>query len=632
MKKRLLSYLLMLVVFYGIAQQKQQDSVKTQNLQEVVITATKIPTEKKELGKIVYLINARTIEKNQGKSLPDLLNDAPGIEINGNYSTAGQNLGYYIRGGRNKQVTILIDGINVSDPSSFNNDFDLRQITLDQVEKIEIIKGAASTLYGTGAATGVINIILKKPNQKPANGSFVMDIGTNASHEHQNTNLSTLNTSVNVNGTLKKFNYLVSLSSSGSKGLSAAEDEDEDIVYEEDPFLRYNALVNIGYQVSDQLDFSVFSSYDEFTSHYDGFDFVTGKYADANNSLHSIQKRVGIRPTYTYKKGDIHLNAFYTQVDRNVDPTNDMYKGEAIGFDLYTTYVMDQQWSILTGVASQFQDMYQKTAFASIEEGSAKQHFVDPYVSINYFSKNGINLNAGIRTNIHSEYGSHLVYTINPSYTIEFKNKNSLKIFGSYSTAFIAPTLHEIFNKLPTLDALNPEKDKTLEGGFEWQFSNKFSMNVVYFYREETDKIGYDLTTFQTINDTGTFLARGFETEIQYSPYDKLAMNINYGYIDREESLLLKIPKHKVSLNVSYTINKSAQFSFQGKFVDATQDFGGIALPSYRVIDIFANHKLIADRCTLFASITNIFNEDFQEIAGFTTRGRNYKLGIKLNF
>ncbi|MCB0485190.1 MAG: TonB-dependent receptor [Flavobacteriaceae bacterium] len=630
MKKRLL-FLTVLLATATFAQQKEQDSIKVENLQEIIITATKIATEKKNLGKVVYQITPQMIEISKGKTILDLLNDVPGVEINGNYSTASQNLGYYIRGGRNKQVVVLIDGIPVSDPSSYNNDFDLRQLSIDQIEKIEVLKGATSTLYGTGATTGVINIILKKALNKGFAGSFNTHIGTNASQEHLNTNINEISSTLNLNGSVHKFDYLVSLNALQSKGLSAAEGVDKNISLREDPYVRYNSLIKLGYSPTKKLRIGVFGSYDEFTSHYDGYDYISGTYVDADNVLKSIQKRVGVTPKFTYEKGELTINGFYTQVDRNISPTSDIYKGEALGFDVFNNYKFTNSLQMLTGIASQYQDMYQKTAYSSIEEGSAKQHFYDPYVSLNYFSK-GLNVNVGTRINIHSEYGSHFVYNINPSYNIYFTDTTVLKILTSYSTAYITPTLQEIFNKLPSIGELNPERDKNIEAGFDLTLTDKLNFNAVYFYREEADKIGYDYTTYQSINDEGTFIAKGYEVSLQYKPINSLVFSANYSFIDREESLLLKIPKHKANMNVLYKINDRTNVSFNGKFVDATKDYGNLNLPSYRIVDAFFNRKVMNDRVTLFASVTNIFNEDFQEIAGFSTRGRNYRLGLQVNF
>ena len=631
MKKRLF-YLVLAVSTLPICAQQQKDSLSIEKLEEVIITATKIPTKKKNLGKIVYQISKEVITRNQGRSVVDLLNEVPGIEINGNFSTKGQNLGYYLRGGRNRQVAILIDGVNVNDPSSFNGDFDLRQIPLEQIESIEVLKGAASTLYGSGAATGVINIILKNANSKQFEGSFLTYFGTNNSQEDQGLDINELNSNFNFNGKLKKVDYLLSFNGAQSKGLSAAESDNHNISYQEDPFYRFNTLLKLGYNVKDNFRLGFFGVYDEFTSNYDQFDFISNSYVDANNSLKSVQKRIGFTPNFTYKKGELKLNAFYTIIDRNIDPSSDKFKGEAFGFDIFNNYNISKEFSILTGLTAQYQDMYQKTAYASIEEGSANQYFYDPYMSLNYYSDSGFNLNVGARLNMHNEYGNNMVYNINPSFNFKIFKDSNLKLLASYSTAFVAPTLQEIFNKLPSIDKLNPEYDITMEGGFEMYISPKFFFNTVYFYREETDKIGFDYVSYQTINDIGKFFARGVESEVIYSPLNTLSFTLNYAYIHRDKSLLLKIPQHKIGVKMVYKLNDKTQMSLHGKFVDKTSDFGGVELPSYRIVDAFMNHTLIDHRLTVFGSITNVLNENYQEIAGFSTRGRNYKLGVRLHF
>ena len=631
MIKRLF-YIVIFAANLSLGAQQLSDSISSENLNEVVITATKVPTKKKNLGKIVYQITPEDIERNQGRSVVDLLNEVPGLEVNGNYSTKGQNLGYYLRGGRNRQVAILIDGINVNDPSSFNGDFDLRQIPLDQVASIEVVKGAASTLYGTGAATGVINIMLKKATDKGFRGSFNTYLGTNNAQEDQQLNINELNTSININGTSNHFDYLISLVGNRSGGLSAAESKEENINFKEDPFNRLNTLIKVGYNVTNDFRLGVFGSYDEFNAAYDGYDFFTNSYVDAENTINSIQKRIGFTPKLKHKNGFITINAFYTNINREVEPSDDRFEGETYGFDIYSNYKFSNKLSLLSGLSVQYQDMYQRTAYSSIAEGSSEQRFYDPYVSLNYIGSKGFNLNVGTRLNIHDAYGNHMVYNVNPSFNIETGKFSYFKILGSFSTAFVSPTLQEIFNKLPTIDQLKPEKDFTIEAGLEWSISKAIQMNAVYFYREETNKIGYDFNTFQTINDEGTFIAKGIEVEGRYKPTKSISLNFNYGFIEREQSLLLKIPRHKASLDISYYVNENTQMTINGNFVDVTKDFGDISLPSYKLVDVFFNHKMINERLTVFVSVANIFNEDYQEIAGFSTRGRNYKVGLNLKF
>ncbi len=163
MKKQLIAIAMVVATgVSGFAQQTQIDSTETR-LDEVIVTASsKFELKRKDSGKPVIKITRADIEAQSAASVADLLNQYAGIEMNGSRSNAGQNLGYFIRGGNNRQVSFLIDGAQVSDASNIANDFDLRLIDINQIEEIEILKGAASTLYGANASTAVINIKLRK--------------------------------------------------------------------------------------------------------------------------------------------------------------------------------------------------------------------------------------------------------------------------------------------------------------------------------------------------------------------------------------------------------------------------------------------------------------------------------------
>ncbi|WP_438973605.1 TonB-dependent receptor plug domain-containing protein [Polaribacter sp.] len=632
MKKQFLIVSVLVCLIANTNVFSQQKNEEVESLNEVVITATKFATNKKNVGKIVYQISQKTIANSQGKTILDLLNDIPGVEINGNFSTKGQNLGYYIRGGRNRQVAILIDGVNVNDPSSFNGDFDLRQIDINQVEKIEVLKGASSTLYGTGAATGVINIILKQASKDRFSGSLNTSVGSNNSSENNNLSAEEYTTNFNFNGTLGKLNYLMALNANGSSGLSAAESTTSS-QFEEDNFARQNVLVKLNYAVNDNFKVGLLSSYDEFSTDFDGFDFDPVTFAsipaDRDNNLKSIQKRIGLNADYTYNNGMLKFRTFITDINRTETPSYNFFNGEVYGFDVYNNYAFSNAFSFLVGITSQYQDMIQRTSFSTIEEGAGKQHFYDPYLSLNFTSASGFNLNLGGRLNIHSEYGNNFVYNINPSYNFKIQ-EHPVKLFASYSTAFITPTLSEIFTKLPSINELLPEENVTIEGGFDFTLSDVLTINATYFQREETNKIGYDPATFQTINDLGNFSAKGFETEITYTFSKNLKLLANYTFIDRDENLLLKIPQNKFFIKGNYNLTKNTYTSLSYRWVDETKDFGNSILEAYSLFDFFINHSVLQNKVTFYGSVTNILNENFQEIAGFTARGRNYNLGIKI--
>ena len=207
----------MLCVSYA-QEAKQEDR---EELDEIVIDS-RFKIKKENSGKIVQKITPEVIEQNKGKTVVDLINRVAGIEINGNTSVFGQNLGYFVRGGRSNEVVILIDGVQVVNP--LQNSFDLRFIDLDQVESIEINKGASSTLYGSGAATAVIDIRMKKAKEGTFNGNIGTFLGTNQTVDGDDTG-SLYQANIGFNGSEDNFSYLVNFSSFSSQGISAAIDE-----------------------------------------------------------------------------------------------------------------------------------------------------------------------------------------------------------------------------------------------------------------------------------------------------------------------------------------------------------------------------------------------------------------------
>jgi len=188
-----------------------QETKKVEQLDSVFID-TKILMSRKNSGKIVISITSEELQRSSGKSVAEIINQVSGIEINGSRSNDGQNLGYFVRGGRNRQVIIMVDGVQLNDPSTISNDFDLRLLSASNIEKIEIIKGASSVLYGSGASTAVISITTKKVSEKNISASFITTIGTNRAADDTDNNLAAITNSVHASGTLQRFFYKLAFS------------------------------------------------------------------------------------------------------------------------------------------------------------------------------------------------------------------------------------------------------------------------------------------------------------------------------------------------------------------------------------------------------------------------------------
>jgi vitamin B12 transporter len=636
-KKSISLGVLALATFFSYAQ--KSDTLKINNLKVVVVSDTKFAQSKEKSGKIIEVITAQDLEAKKGQNLANVLSQVAGVEINGNQSFGGKNLGYYIRGGRNRQTAIYIDGVPVTDASGINLEYDLRLLSVDQIEKIEVMKGASSTLYGTGAATGVINITMKKSAIKDVSGNTYITMGTQNTSDTSKTSAQDFNQGFSVNGTIHKISYMTSLNSTETKGMSEAAGEN----FEEDMFSRVNVLQKIGFKANDQLSFEVFGNYDRIKNKFDNsFDGIIANADDLNNISLSEQFRIGFLPKYNYNKGEFAINAGASTINRKLNITNTWansideynYTGRTISVDAFNKYSFNNQLFIVVGTQYQYFDMTQKDAYTDVAREEAKFNLIDPYATLVYNSDFGFNLNIGSRFNTHSEYGNQVVYNLNPSFSFE---NLPLKIMTSYSTAFITPSLYQLYGPYGNSE-LTPEENATAELGFESQLlDKKLTINAVAFYRAEKNTIGF---ASNYINIDGTYNAKGIETSIRYILSERFNIGGNYTFTQVENQLNRLIPKHKGNVDLNYKYKKGT-FGMQYQFVDKRSDAyydsniwatQAVNLDSYQLVNSNISYELLPNRLYIFGAVTNLLNEDFQEVIGYNTRGRNYKIGLNFLF
>lgn len=624
---------------FGFTQQ-QTDSTQLEQLDEVVITDSKFNLKRENSGKVITKITQQELQHLQGKSVAEIINAAVGIEINGTKSNAGQNLAYYVRGGRNRQVLVLIDGIALTDPSQIANDYDLRLLNPDQVESIEILKGASSTLYGTGAATAVINIKLKKASKEVIRANFRSIFGTNQSQDDHNYTVADFRNSVSINGTIGAFNYLASFGNQFTDGLSAIEAGTES-----DAYNAINGNVNLGYTFSKQFKLNAYASFDKFKADFDD----ASTFSDANNNSISKQYRVGIAPEFSYNNGSITLNAAYNDVERIVESSYPAeYYATSWVADLFSRYNFNDKFYTVLGLNFQENAMesfvipFGSTNLQqSVDPETATFNIADPYVNVVYISDFGLNVNAGGRLNNHSAYGSHLVYSLNPSYRKSF-NFGYLKGMASYSTAYITPSLYQLFDPAYGNANLKPEENATIEVGIETSVKEKVTFSLVYFTRNETNFIDFvDMGNFvyQYDNVDEDFTASGLEFMANYSISNALKLNVNVTYTKVEEDLNLRIPEWKGNARLDYKLHETTFLSLAYQYNDDRRDayfnnttFASeeVILKSYSLLDLYISHTILENKLKLFANVSNILNEDYQELFGYSTRGRNVNIGFDL--
>lgn len=620
--------------------QKQADSTQVEKLDEVVITDSRFELKRENSGKVITKITQEDLQNLKGQSVAEIINNTVGIEINGVKSNAGQNLNYYVRGGRNRQVLVLIDGIALTDPSQIANDYDLRLLNVNQIESIEILKGASSTLYGSGAATAVININLKKAIKKPFEMNVQSIIGTNQNQEDNNYAVKDFNNSIMLNGTLDAFNYLASFGNQFTDGLSAVENGSES-----DAFNSYNGLLKLGYDFSDAFSLNAYGSFDKFKADFDdGFMFQ-----DADNQSISEQYRLGLSSNFNYNKGSLTLNAAYNNIIRTIESSfPSKFYADSYVVDVFNKYNFNDKFFAVIGINAQQNEMESylipfgaSQLEQSINPDQANFTIIDPYINAVYVSDFGLNVNAGLRVNNHSEYGSHVVYNINPSYRKDF-SFGYLKALASYSTAYITPSLYQLFEPTYGNAELEPEENETIEGGLELHIDKKATFSVVYFSRNETNFIDFvDIGNFafQYRNVSDKFTANGIEFTGNYNITKGLSLNANLTYTNVPDDLDLRIPELKINAKFNYKLGDATLFSLAYQFNDDRNDMvfnnttfenDTVILESYSLFDLYISHSLLNNKLTVFANLNNILNEDYQELFGYSTLGRNVSLGLNL--
>ena len=623
----------------------QSQNEQVEKLDEIVVTATKFNLKKENSGKVITKITQKQLKNNAGKTVIEILNTVAGIDVRGVNANASEPRSINIRGGRSRQVLVLIDGVPVTDQSAINQEFDLRLLTLSQIVSIEILKGASSTLYGSGAATAVINIVLKTASNDSVSGSFETSSGTNNTVNTSGSIFSDKNQNLSLNGTLGSLNYLGSFSITGVDGMSSSKSNSTSN-FENDRYYSKNGLLKLGYKMNEKLSINTFLNYDEFE-----YDFDAGAFSDSDvNTGNQEQFRIGIKPKYNYKNGEVYLLASVNVVERNLQQFNSFsntldayqFEGRSLNIDFVHQYEFSSKFQLITGLNYQEHSNHSTTPFATIDKERANFNTIDPYVSFVYVSNRGLSLNFGGRYNIHNVYGNEFVYDGNTAYNFRINDDNSIKVLASYSTAFIAPSLYQLYDGFSGNINLNPESNKTIEAGFEYRFKDWFSMDAVYFKRTETDAIVYDNSTYKYQN--GSSNADGLEINSKISPSNILTLMTSYTYVNKNklEDFNDYIPKHKLVSTLEVEPFKNLFFSLTYRNVgdrtifDRYGSFGtagsDVVLPKYQVIDFMTNYKLLKDTVTFFAAVTNILDEDYDDILGFSTRGRNYKIGVRLQF
>lgn len=622
-----------------------QDSTGYRQLDQVIVTANRLQQKQSSTGKMVTVINQEILARNAGKNLSEIINYQAGVFINGAGNNLGTNPDIYLRGSGLGNTLILLDGVPMNDPSQINNTFDLNMISLGMIERVEILKGAQSTLWGSDAVAGVINIITKKATNNGQHLSSLLSYGS----------YQTFRGNFGLNGAIGKFSYRLGYDFTNGKGFSTAHDSTGKKDFDKDNFKQNNWQIALGYQFNKNWSISTSHQFLKYTGGTDAGAFQDDKdnVFDNKNTQHHIDLGyTGTKVQWHLTQSFLKAGRIYTDDSASVGGFAKYSRGEYNGntaiTETFGNFNLSKKIVLVSGLQYQQQQTSQSylsiSSFGPFETAlgdSAKANNLSWYNSILLNDLAGFDLEAGFRINRHNIYGNNSTYTINPSYHI---NKQ-LKLFINISSAYKIPSLYQLYSEYGN-KGLSPEKSTNYELGFAFLDKNgKSSVRLAGFKRDIQDLIVFNTNP---INFVSQYINRdqqhdfGFELETRVAFSAKTDWVFNATYVDGEgENIGFKTKnlyrRPNLVLNTVLTWQPSAKLTLMpslryiGTRLKGTYDAGPEKMPAYTTIDLYMGYAL-TKRTKCFIDLRNLTNQEYFDVVGYNSKRFNLMAGFTFGF
>jgi len=589
------------------------------NIGYIVITATRNEQEVEDVTSAVTVVTNKEIERKQPVSALEVLRGISGIDVV-QTGGLGRKTSIFIRGGESDHTLVMIDGMQVNSPNSGSYNFG--DLMSDNIERIEIIRGPQSTLYGSDALTGVINIITKK-GTGPAEIILSAEGGSYETYKER----------ASVSGGSEKVKYSFSASRVDSKGFSAASEKDGNS--EKDGYGNTTVSGRAVINMTKKFDVDLSMRYTDADTDLDA---GAGSGGDDPYRKQEVMTRLGS------VKLNHHALSWYSYFIKLAGTDEILKDIKSGGISEIKTRVEEVDWqndfsigdiNILT-VGYEYEKKEGQYDSAKIDHAVYNNAI---YIQDQLFLfDEDLSLSAGMRRDDHSKFGDEVIYQAGISYKLAASNT---RFMGNWGEGFKAPTLNDLYFNTGWAVGnpdLKPEKSTGYDIGIEQWFGKRtVRIGGSYFNNRFKNLIAWDWSVFpMTPKNVSRAETKGWEFGLDVKPHRTLLLSASCTVMDTEDEAtgneLARRPKNKGSVSATWTPG-SADFNLTiNKVGRRWNDSDNIdKLKSYTKVDFAASFDLTKN-LSIFGRGENLLNEDYEEVKGYGTAGISYYGGIKVKF
>ena len=571
------------------------------DLNEISISANRVATPLQDVGSSVTVLSQDDISASSEAYVIDFITQVPGVNVSQN-GPKGSTSGLTLRGLGLQYVKVLVDGIDIGDVSSIPVMANLSGIMLNEIDRIEILQGSQSALYGSSAIGGVISLTTKKATKDETTLSLEAGSYGTVSLKAGKTFLS------------ENSDVLVSGSYFSTDGFSAKADG-----IENDGYSSSRMSVTGNYYISDTNSVSVSMFKQDEDGDQDGYDPISFAFIDKTDEVYSNDS-LGVAANLEMNTGSVvrnlHFNFF--NIDRfYTGPYN--YEGTnlEVSWEEKRTF---GEGALIYGIVAD----NERTLIEGLQKAINKSHIFSEYI---FSDETKFSFTVSGRASGHSEFGGSSTGRINASYKLD----NGTILRSSLGTGYRAPSLYELFAPFYGNSSLQPETSVATDIGVELPFvGDQAALSATIFETTISDRIVYDNNTFAYGQSTESEKRAGYEIGLNYKVNPRSEVNLSFTYTDDGNgNRVQKVPESDFTLSARTELQSGVNLSGSFQSVMGLEDF--VPLPDYNIVSVRGSYPL-TENVNVYLRAENIFDTKYQTTSDYGTSGQAFYTGFTAKF